>query len=129
MNPKSFIKEETPFSKEIPKTNENLILDKLKKLSEEHYYTLKPNAHKKGVFNINLLTDGYLETSFMISNLLKVCIMALEADYVPNRLVQEPEHNIREVLGYILYMMPYEEMEFLDKVKDLLAGIESNCPT
>jgi len=121
------VKEENPSSKDIPKTNEVLILDKIKKLSEEHYYTLKPNPHRKDVYNINLLTDGYLETSFMIANLLKVCIMALEADYVPNHVIQQPEHNVREVLGYILCMMPYEEMEFLDKVRDLLAGLESEC--
>jgi len=125
--PESISTEETSPNKDIPKTNEELILDKIKKLSEEHYYTLKPNPHRKDVYNINLLTDGYLETSFMIANLLKVCILALEADYVPNHVIQQPEHNVREVLGYILCMMPYEEMEFLDKVRDLLAGMESEC--
>lgn len=121
----SFFNEEKPSSNDIPKSNDELILDKIKKLCEEHYYTLKPNSHRKDVYNINLLTDGYLETSFMMANLLKVCILALDADYIPNRLVQQPEHNVSEVLGYILCMMPYEEMEFLDKVRDLLAGIES----
>lgn len=121
----SFFNEEKPSSNDIPKSNDELILDKIKKLCEEHYYTLKPNSHRKDVYNINLLTDGYLETSFMMANLLKVCILALEADYIPNHLVQQPEHNVSEVLGYILCMMPYEEMEFLDKVRDLLAGIES----
>jgi len=125
--PESISREETSSNGDIPKTNEELILDKIKKLSEEHYYTLKPNPHSKDVYNINLSTDGYLETSFMMANLLKVCIMALEADYIPNNVIQQLEHNVREVLGYILCMMPYEEMEFLDKVRDLLAGMESEC--
>jgi len=56
----------------------------------------------------------------MISNLIKVCITALEADCFPSRAVPQPEHNIRQVLGYILDMMPYEEMEFLDKIRDML---------
>lgn len=118
---------EDSSNKEVPEANGELILDKIKKLTEEHSNTLKPHPHRKDIFHINLITDGYLETSIMIANLIKVCIMALEAGYIPNRLVKEPEHNIREVLGYILYMMPYEKMELLDKVKDLLKGKESEC--
>lgn len=121
----SFFSEENPSSNDKPKSNNQLILDNIKKLYEKHYYTLKPNSHRNDVYNINLLTDGYLETSFMITNLLKVCILALESDYISNRLVQQPEHSVSEVLGYILCMMPYEEMEFLDKVRDLLTKIES----
>jgi len=98
-----------------------LILDKIKKLTQEHFYILKPHPHRKDIFHINLLANGYLETSFMIANLLKVCVMALEADYGPNHLIKEPENNISEVLGYALQMIPYEEMDFLDKVKELLA--------
>lgn len=126
-NTATCLNEEDSSNKEAPEANGKLILDKIKKLTEEHFDTLKPHPHRKDIFHINLITEGYLETSFIIANLIKVCIMALEADYIPNRLVHEPEHNISQVLGYILNMMPYEEMEFLDKVKDLLAGKESEC--
>lgn len=111
------------FSKnQIPEANGGFILDKIKKLTQEHFYILKPHPHRKDVFHLNLLTNGYLDTSFMIANLLKVCIMALEADYSPNPLIKEPENDVSEVLGYVLQMIPFEEMELLDKVKELLAG-------
>lgn len=127
LNSETCLNEEDSSCKALPETNEELILDEIKKLSQKHFHTLKPNPSREDIFCIPLSTDGYLETSFMMANLIKVCIMALEADYAPNRIVQEPEYNVKEVLGYILYMMPYEEMEFLDKMRDLLTGIKSDC--
>lgn len=118
---KKMINKQDSSEKQMSETNGELILDKIKKLTQEHFYILKPHPHRKDIFHINLLANGYLETSFMIANLLKVCVMALEADYGPNHLIKEPENNISEVLGYALQMIPYEEMDFLDKVKELLA--------
>ncbi|MBS9461002.1 HEPN domain-containing protein [Flagellimonas sp. 389] len=108
------------------KNNENdgqgkSLLEKLKDLKEEHFYTLKPYSPERGTYSIDLLTDGYLDTSFMITNLIKVCITALEVENFPNRSVQQPEHNVREVLGYVLDLVPHEEMEFLDKIGKLLS--------
>ncbi|MBD1259821.1 HEPN domain-containing protein [Maribacter polysiphoniae] len=103
--------------------HETSILDRLKDLKQQHYDTLKPYIPQKGLFQVNLVTEGYLETSFMITNLLKVCIMALETEHLPNRTVPSPEHNVKEVLGYVLDMLPHEEMEFLDKVRGLIESI------
>ncbi|MBU2900639.1 HEPN domain-containing protein [Maribacter dokdonensis] len=100
--------------------SETSIIAKIKELKEQHYETLKPYIPEKGLFQVSLVTESYLETSFMISNLLKVCIMALEIEHLPNLTIQSPEHNVKEVLGYILDMIPHEEMEFLDKVGKLL---------
>src|SRR5690606_1541641 len=114
-------------SSEIPEPEEGATLDEIKELAKAHFYTLKQYPNNKGLFHVNFRTEGYQELSFMISNLLKVCITALEADCFPTRSVPQPEHNIREVLGYILDMMPYEEMEFLDKVQDLLPDRKGEC--
>ncbi|HCO85342.1 MAG TPA: hypothetical protein DIT95_17685 [Arenibacter sp.] len=110
---------------EIPGSEEGGTLNKIKALTKKHFYTLKRCPSIKELYSVNLITEGYLETSFMISNLLKVCITALEADYIPNRVVPEPEQNIREVLGYVLNLIPYEEMEFLDKIRQLLPDMEA----
>src|SRR5690606_5121129 len=114
-------------SSEMPEPEEGATLDKIKELAKVHFYTLKHYPNNKGLFYVNIRTEGYQELSFMISNLLKVCITALEADCFPTRAVPQPEHNIREVLGYILDMMPYEEMEFLDKVQDMLPDRKAQC--
>ena len=52
--------------------------------------------------------------------------MALEMEHLPNRTVPSPEHNVKEVLGYILDMLPHEEMEFLDKMGKLLSETGRN---
>ena len=104
---------------------DNVTLDKISELAKEHFHTLKRYPSKKELYTVNLITDGYLETSFMISSLLKVCITALDAERSPNNVVPEPEQNIRAVLGYVLNMIPYEEMEFLDKIRNLLPNMKT----
>jgi hypothetical protein len=110
---------------EIPRSEEGSTMDKIRALAKKHFDTLKRCPSIKELYSVDLITEGYLETSFMISNLLKVCITALEADYIPNRVVPEPEHNIREVLGYVLNLIPYEEMEFLDEIRHLVPDMEA----
>ena len=87
---------------------------------------MSPYPFKEGHYTIGLVTEGYLETSFMISNLLKVCIIAMEADCCSTRSIPEPEHNIKEVLGYVLDMIPHNEMELLDVMRDLILKAEIN---
>jgi hypothetical protein len=99
-------------------------LDKISELAKEHFHTLKRYPSKKELYTVNLITEGYLETSFMISSLPKVCITALDAERTSNRVVPEPDQNIKEVLGYVLNMIPYEEMEFLDKIRHALPDKE-----
>ena len=99
--------------------NESDLSKLIKSLSEKDFSSLKPYPFKKDFYTIDIVTEGYMDLSFMISNLLKVCILAMEVEYFPTRSIPEPEHNIREVLGYVLDMIPHEEMELLDVVRDL----------
>ncbi|MEQ8421602.1 MAG: hypothetical protein RIB64_16455 [Arenibacter algicola] len=117
------VKEDTP-NVVRPKLAEDITLDKIRELAKEHFHTLKRYPSKMELYTVNLITEGYLETSFMISSLLKVCITALDAERTPNRVVPEPDQNIKEVLGYVLNMIPYEEMEFLDKIRHALPDEE-----
>ena len=120
----TFVNESTS-QLEHQESEEKSILDKISELAKEHFHTLKRYPSKKELYTVNLITEGYLETSFMISSLLKVCITALDAERTPNNVVPEPEQNIREVLGYVLNMIPYEEMEFLDKIRHILLDMET----
>ena len=52
-----------------------------------------------------------------ILNLQKTCIMALQADCVSNKNIGEPNFNIQAVLEFITQIMPYDEMIFLDEMK------------
>lgn len=119
---------EKDFEKAFPKVAENVgnnnepsLFNQLKELEKMYFHALKPYLPEKGLYSTELITEGYSETSFMISNLIKVCIVALENEYIPTRIVPQPHHNVSEVLGYILDLIPHDEMEFLDKARKLLS--------
>lgn len=106
--------------------NESDLSKFIKSLSEKDFTTLKPYPFKKNIYTVGIVSEGYQDLSFMISNLLKVCILALEVERFPTRSIPQPEHNIKEVLGYILDLIPHEEMELLDAVRDLALTPETN---
>ena len=111
---------------QCPQSNGTELSNFIKSLSKKDFSALKPYPYKKGLYTIGIVTEGYLETSFMISNLLKVCIIAMEAECCSTRSIPEPEHNIKGVLGYILDMIPHNEMELLDVMRDLALETETN---
>ncbi|MCX2681402.1 HEPN domain-containing protein [Galbibacter sp. EGI 63066] len=113
--------EKQPFA-----TNEKKILNLFKSLSGKDFSALTPYRFKEGLYTTGIVTKGYLGTSFMISNLIKVCILAMDSSCYSTRLIPEPEHNIREVLGYIIDIIPHDEMELLDVIRDLVLEPETN---
>lgn len=90
----------------------------IQSLSERDFPSLKPHRVRTGLYTMELLTEGYLDTAYMIANLVKVCLLAMESDYRGTRYIPDPEFNIKEVLGFILDMIPYNEMEMLDTIRD-----------
>tara|TARA_R110002153_G_scaffold139451_7_gene290049 strand:- start:32 stop:502 length:471 start_codon:yes stop_codon:yes gene_type:complete len=122
---------ENPEESDIPKeqcsTRNDLEMSNfIKSLSVKDFSALKPYPFKKGLYSTGIVTEGYLDISFTISNLLKVCIMAMEAGNCSTRSIPEPAHNIREVLGYVLDLIPHNEMELLDTLRYLALETETN---
>lgn len=95
-------------------------LGKIESLVMSRFKLLKPYENRHGFFKIQITTEGYLDTSFIISNLLKVCILAMSTDEYPERLIPQPNHNVQEVLKLILELIPTAEMELLDDLRDML---------
>lgn len=114
---KAFPKE----TKSVENNDESSLFGQLKELEKMHFHALKPYIPEKGLYSVELITKGYQETSFMISDLIKVCITALENENFSTRSVPQPHYNISEVLGFILDLIPHDEMEFLDKARKLLS--------
>ena len=108
-------------NKSLKNNDESNLLRQLKEMEKMHFHALKPYIPEKGLYSVELITKGYQETSFMISDLIKVCITALENENFSTRSVPQPHSNISGVLGYILDLIPHDEMEFLDKVGKLLS--------
>ncbi|MCQ0112646.1 HEPN domain-containing protein [Zhouia amylolytica] len=95
-------------------------LKTIKSLVKEHYRMLDPHPHRNELFRFRVNTKGYLETSFMIASLIKVCALALDGQDDTNIMVKNAGGDVKEVLTLILNLMPYEEMRFLDKMRSVI---------
>jgi hypothetical protein len=84
---------------------------------EKHFRLLTPANRKKNSFSLEVRVTGYNDTMHYMAHLIKVCIMALEAqDSVSSPYIPEPNVNISSVMELLLNMIPYEETELLDEL-------------
>lgn len=104
--------------------NKETTLEEIQKLSKNKFTLFEPSPHNNGRDMMLLPLDSYKDAMDLILYLLKPCIMALQADYVADEFIGEPEFNTSEVLKLITQLMPYEEMEFLDEVNIMMKQLE-----
>jgi hypothetical protein len=101
-------------------TNEIEIVKNLKRLTALHFRTLKPanDESKTHIAQIEVL--NYLELGCVITDMLKLCILALDHDMhnVPEKKNQAI--NVSLVLETVLQMFPLSEMEFLSCVGEMV---------
>jgi len=102
------------------------LLNRLRELEWKYCGTLEPSQQREGYYSLKLINGGYQETMLMITNLIKVCMMAIEYPHGSSKWLQEPDIAIADTIGHILDLMPYDEMEFLDEVRQLLSETSSN---
>ncbi len=89
----------------------------LRQIAEKHFVLLESQNIKKKRDTIQLNLSGYSDVMFLIADIVKVCILALEGDTSCNR-IPEPTTNISGVLGIILDLVPYEEADLLDHIRE-----------
>jgi len=102
------------------------LLNRLRELEWKYCGTLEPSQQREGHYSLKMINGGYQESMLMITNLIKVCMMAMEYPYGASKWLQEPDIVIADTMGHILDLMPYDEMEFLDEVRKLLSETPSN---
>jgi hypothetical protein len=92
-----------------------LLASETRELILQHLVLLEPLNAKNSRFKLEIWTGGYQDMIHSISDLVKVCMVALEAgDSSSHPDVPDPNSNISGVLALILNMLPYEESELLD---------------
>ncbi|WP_289665295.1 hypothetical protein [Flavobacterium panacagri] len=97
--------------------NEVKKLDEIKKLSRLYLNTLKPKDGKSPSAEIKML--NYSELGCVITNMLKLCILALEQDNCKNQAI-----DVGLILEQALYLFPTDEMELLDLIQEMLVQEE-----
>jgi hypothetical protein len=91
----------------------------LRLMAAKHFVLLESQNIKKKRDTIQLNLSGYSDVMFLIADIVKVCILALEGDTSCNR-IPEPTTNISGVLGIILDLVPYEEADLLDYLREAI---------
>lgn len=99
--------------------NEPKTLQELQELAGKGFKTLRPAMHKKGLYNVEIDVEGYLDLLFTVANLIKVSVMALDTDGSFSNHISDPPTNITNMLEIALQLLPYDEAEFLDKSREL----------
>jgi hypothetical protein len=94
-------------------TQELRDLEYIKKVSNQYLNILKPTSAKNCNAEIKVL--NYSELGCVITNLLRLCILALEYDHN-----EKSSLDIGLILEQVLQLFPSDEMELLDIVKELL---------
>jgi hypothetical protein len=89
----------------------------LRQMAEEHFVLLESrnSAQKRDAVALHL--SGYSDVMFLIADIVKVSLLALDCETGSTR-IPEPNANISGVLGIILDLLPYEEAELLDRIRE-----------
>ncbi|MFC0778845.1 hypothetical protein [Flavobacterium sp. HJSW_4] len=88
-------------------------LEYIKKQSAQYLNILKPTDNKTCNAEVKVL--NYSELGCLITNTLKLCIMALE-----NENNKNPSIDVGLVLEQALHLFPTDEMELLDIINERL---------
>lgn len=101
------------------KTQTTQLTPQLKQLTEKYCVLLESRNVSKKRDTIQLNLSGYSDVMFLIADIVKVSILALEgSESHSSTNIPEPSVNITGVLGIILDLIPYEEADLLDLLRE-----------
>ncbi|TRX30893.1 hypothetical protein FNW52_19460 [Flavobacterium sp. ZT3R18] len=102
-------------------TNEIKNLEDIRESSVRYFKTLKPVTNKTDMYTAEIRVSDYCELAYVISNMLKLCILALdqEAPEISNT-VKNTSINVGVVLEIVAQLLPLDEIEFLDEMHQML---------
>ena len=84
-------------------------------------------SKRKGCYEVKVTVEGHQHLMFLITDLIKVCILALdEGARGGDAKIPNPQINVGEVLRLALDIIPYEHMQFIEEVEELIQE-HSSC--
>lgn len=95
-------------------------------LANTNFKTLKPKPDNDG-YTVPVFVANYSDSMFVAADLIKLCRLAIEAEEesfttsgINSRI------NISTILEMALQFLPFEEMEVLDELQNLLQQDKEN---
>lgn len=103
---------------------EQELIDKLRTLKEKHIYLFNPECETNKTCG---MAKNYNELMLIIGDFLKTSKFAIEGlPTAEEKYLENTETDIGQVIGVILYFLPYSEMQFVDEVLQLLEELEES---
>jgi hypothetical protein len=100
-------------------TNEIEKLARLKKLTSQYFTTLKPTKDKN-TYTVQFKIVNYLELGCVITDMIKLCILALDHDMHKIEEKKSDSINVSLILETVVQMFPLDEFEFLSYVGEMV---------
>lgn len=106
--------------------NETKKLENLRKLIAPYFKTLKEGDDQTKVYTAQIKMLDYYELGCAITNMLKMCILALDQDENKNLGAKDPVINVGLILEMVLEMFPLDEFELLSEINQMLIPDSEN---
>ncbi|MEH6658049.1 hypothetical protein [Leeuwenhoekiella marinoflava] len=95
------------------------LLNQLMELKEKHIELINDSRNRNQTCG---LASNYSELTHRIADLLKTSKKALEGMHsLPETNPTEIEYNVADVIGIAIKLLPFSEMQFIDKTMELLS--------
>ncbi|WP_067030665.1 hypothetical protein [Allomuricauda sp. CP2A] len=105
------------------KNIDTAFLKSLELLMKEHYQTLQPKKGGSGVEYFHV--KGHQDLLFHIEAMINVCVLALgNPNMEEHKNIREPHVHVQTVLEVAAQLIPFEEAELLDQMRELIWKIE-----
>ena len=105
------------------KPNEIKTLENLRKLTSRYCTTLNPSTDKSEFYTAQIELLDYYELGRVITNMLKLCILALEnGEHEILEQQKDSSINVTLILETVLKMFPLDEFEMLSEINEILVA-------
>ncbi len=94
-------------------------LARLKRLTAQYFTTLKPTNNKNS-YAVQFKVVNYLELGCVITDMLKLCILALDHDMHKIEEMKHESINVSLILETVVQMIPLDEFEYLSYVEEIV---------
>ena len=102
------------------KTNVTETLERLRTLTALHFRTLKPANDESKTYTVPITVLNYFELGCVITDMIKLCILALDHDMHNVTEKKKQSINVSLILETVLQLFPLDEMEFLGCVGEVV---------
>lgn len=104
---------------------EQTTLEKIKELSKQNFKTLSPiGGNQEGYYLNYARVYDYMELFCTLKSTLNVCILALNEQLDCTLDITHKEADVKNVLEFAKNLIPFEESNYLDKMRELILSTE-----